>query len=82
MEHSRGLDKKMAMFSAQKMSRIQTWPISVLRKRAKQSNIREKRKMNRIRDFVSMSSAQQQQTKHSIQFVFISIVKSFVSFGK
>ena len=75
MEHSRGLDKKMAMFSAQKMSKMQTWPIYVLRKRAKQSNIREKRKMNRIQDFVSMSSAQQQQTKHSVQFVFISLAR-------
>ena len=75
MEHSRGLDKKMAMFSAQKMSKMQTWPIYVLRKRAKQSNIREKRKMNRIRDFVSMSSAQQQQTKHSVQFAFISLAR-------
>ena len=44
MEHSRGLDKKMAMFSAQKMSKMQTWPIYVLRKRAKQSNTLEKRK--------------------------------------
>ena len=75
MEHSRGLDKKMAMFSAQNMRKMQSWPIYVLRKRAKQSNIREKRKMNRIRDFVSMSSAQQQQTKHSVQFVFISLAR-------